>query len=421
MKRPLGVGVFGVVLFLGFLAQALEVQGDITTWGSYSFLEKDWDYGVVVDLSATIAFSDKYFGNADLLLKYQDENNIRPFRVRELSLQGVQAPWETTDFRVGLLEVTWGASDVMSPVDILNPRPFSRDLSRATLSEKIPVPALDLEWYLGDTWSLEFLYQPRFVANFVPEFVERQFLVPSLLPFGVVPEQASVTIVKEEPPVSLASPIWALRVRGALGSFDVALSYIDGYFLSAYPKETLITFLPEGSWDVRVRSGYPKRSVVGLEFQGTLSGIEGLTLRGDVAWVIPERWVNVVTLPQGERVQVPIFDVPYWKASLGVDYSWNDLYVNVAYLLGNFWEEGESVSPYGYVHIDWQSDDGKWKPFVNWVTSFQDGSGVWVLGTEYKPRDNWNVTFSYTTSWGAPGSKLGNVGEEVSLEVKYSF
>lgn len=422
MKHRFLSVVVGVALaVLGPWVLALETRGDVTTWGRYSFAEKDFDYGATVEISSTVALDDTYFGNVKLLLKYQDEDNIRPLRVEEVSLQGVQAPWEATDFRAGLLEVSWGASDIMSPIDILNPRPFSRSLSEASLGEKIPVPALDVEWYLSGTWSLEFFYQPRFVANFIPEFVEEQLFLPSLLPFGILPEKTKVTIAKEEPPVSWTSPIWALRARGSLGAFDIALSYIEGYFLSSYPKETVVALLPDGSWDVHVRSGYPRRSLLGLEFQGTIVGVEGLTLRGDIAWVVPEQWMNMVVLPGGEQTLVPIFDAPYWKASLGADYSWNNTYVNVAYLFGNLWEEGKAVSPYGYVHIDWQSDDGKWKPFVNWIASFQDGSAVWVLGTEYKPKDNWNVTLTYTLSKGVPGSKLGSVGEEISLEVKYSF
>lgn len=421
MRRLLVTLEVGLLVLLGSFVGALEIQGDAVVWGRYSIVEKDFDYGVVIDLSSTATLSDRYFGNVDLLLKYQDENNIRPFRVQEISLQGVQAPWETTDFRVGLLEVTWGASDVMSPVDVLNPRPFSRGLDGAMFGEKIPVPALDFEWYLSNTWSLELFYQPRFVGHFIPEFVEEQFLMSSLLPFGTLPEKTHVVILKEEPPVGFACPIWALRARGSLGSFDIALSYVNGYFLSAYPRETVISLLPEGIWDVQVRSGYPKRSVLGFEFQGTLPGVEGLTLRGDVAWIIPEQWIHTVVLPHGERISIPVFDVPYWKASLGMDYSWNSTYVSVAYLLGNLWEEGENVSPYGYVHVDWQSKDKKWKPFANWVVSFEDGSTVWILGTEYKPKDNWNVTLRYTVSQGALGSKLGNVGEEVYLEVKYSF
>lgn len=419
-KLWVAIGV-GILVFLESFAGALEVQGDATVWGRYSIMEKDFDYGVAINLSSTVTLSDRCFGNVDLLLKYQDENNVRPLRVREVSLQGVQVPWETTDFRVGLLEITWGASDVMSPVDVLNPRPFSRGLDGATLGEKIPVPALDFEWYLNDTWSLEFFYQPRFVSHFIPTFVEEQFLVSSLFPFGVLSEKTHVVIAKEEPPVSFVHPIWALRARGSLGSFDIALSYVSGYFLSAYPKETVISLLPEGTWDVQVRSGYPKRSILGFEFQGTLAGVEGLTFRGDVAWIVPEQWVNAVTLPHGEKIPIPIFDTPYWKASLGMDYSWNSTYVSVAYLLGNLWEEGKNVSPYGYVHVDWQSEDRKWKPFMNWVTSFEDGSAVWILGTEYKPRDNWNIVLRYTVSQGNPGSKLGSVGEEVYLEVKYSF
>uniref|UniRef100_A0A7V3YI56 Uncharacterized protein n=1 Tax=Candidatus Caldatribacterium californiense TaxID=1454726 RepID=A0A7V3YI56_9BACT len=421
MKRFLA-GV--VILLFGCVlrpAWALETQGSITAFSSYSFQDGDLDYGVKVNLSSTIPLDSRYFGNVELLLKYQDENNIRPLRVREVSFQGVQAPWEEVDFRVGLLEITWGASDVMSPVDVLNPRPFSRDLSASVLEEKIPVPALDLEWYLNATWSLEFFYQPRFVANFVPEFVEKQILLPSLLPFGIDPQRTNIVITKDEPPVSFSSPIWALRARGSVGSFDIALSYVQGYFLSSYPQETTITLLPEGLWDVQVHSGYPKRSILGLEFQGTLAGIEGLTLRGDVAFVVPEKWVHAVTLPQGGEMHIPVFDAPYWKASLGVDYSWNNTYVNLAYLLGNLWEEGERVSPYGYFHVDWQSENGKWKPFLNCVTSLEDRSTVWMLGTEYKPKDNWNVTLTYSVSSGTQGSKLGSVGEGIALEVKYSF
>lgn len=422
MKQwPAGItGIF--FLLAGTAALALNTSGNVKVSGTYSFAEKDLDYGIVLEFSSTIGLSDHYFGNIELFLKYQDENNIRPFRAKEISLQGVQAPWEETDFRIGLLEMTWGASDIMSPVDVLNPRPFSLSLSEDALQDKIPVPALDLEWYLSSTWSLEFFYQPQFVANFIPKFVEERLLLPLLLPFGADPEKTDIIVTKEEPLVSFSSPIWALRARGTVSSsLDVALSYTQGYFLSSYPRETDVVFLPDGSWKVDVLSGYPKRSILGLEFQGTLAGIEGLTFRGDVAWIVPEKWVNLVTLPQGESIPVLILDAPYWKASLGVDYSFNDTYVSLAYLLGNLWEEGETVSPYTYLHADWKSRNGTWNPFLNFVASLEDGSTVWILGTEYKPRDNWNVSLAFTTSGGAPGSKLGDVSEGVLLEVKYSF
>lgn len=421
MKKLPVVVLVGVSVLFGSFVGALEVQGNVAFWGRYSLLREDFDYGMTVDVSSTVSLSDKYFGSMDFLLRYQDEENVRPFRIREVSLQGIQVPWETTDFRVGLLEMAWGASDVMSPIDVLNPRPFSRDLSDAMLGEKIPVPAFDFEWYLSDAWSLEIFCQPYFVAHFIPEPVEKQLLVSSLLPFGVAPERTNVVLVKKEPPVSFAHPIWAVRARGSLGSFDIALSYVESYFLSAYPKETVISSLPEGVWNVQIHSGYPKRSILGFEFQGTLAGVEGLTLRGDVAWIVPERWVNTVTLPEGGRITIPIFEAPYWKASLGMDYSWDNVYLSVAYLLGSFWEEGENVSSYGYVHVDWQSENGRWKPFANWVTSIEDGSMVWVVGTEYKLEDSWNLTFRYTFSRGSSESRLGGVGEEVYLEVKHSF
>ncbi|MGQ9621836.1 MAG: DUF1302 family protein [Candidatus Caldatribacteriaceae bacterium] len=425
MKRKAVAFIVVSCLFLAAnqIACALETQGYVKASGFYSFTEGDLDWRVMVDASATQDLGKGYFFNAELLLKYQDENNIRPFQVQELGLQGVQVPWGETDFKVGLLTLTWGASDVMSPVDVVNPRPFSRGVGEDALKDKIPVPALDVEWYFSSSWSLELLYQPRFVANFVPDFVEGQMLLPSLVPFGVDLTKTGIELTKEEPAVGFLSPIWALRARGNIGSTDVALSFYQGYFLSAFPRKTVIAFLPDGTSEISATLGYPRRSVLGLEFQGTLSGVEGMTFRGDVAVIFPESWVNVVTVqdPSSSSVTtIPIFDAPYLKASLGVDYTHENHYVNLAYLLGNPWEEGDSVSSYLYAHYDWKSDDEKWNPFVNSFLSLEDGSMVNIVGTQYKPGDNWSVSFALSFSSGAPESRL-NVGDGVSLEVKYSF
>ncbi len=412
-----------LLLVVNQIACALETQGYVKTSGFYSLTEGDLDWQVVVDASAVQDLGRGYFLNAEFLLKYQDENNIRPFRIQELSLRGIQVPWEETDFRIGLLTLAWGASDVMSPVDVVNPRPFSRSVGEDALKDKIPVPALDVEWYFSSSWSLELLYQPYFVANFVPEFVEKQMLLPALVPFGVDPTKTTIELTKGEPSVGFLSPILALRARGNIGSTDVALSFYQGYFLSAFPRETTITFLPDGTSEVSVTLGYPKRSILGLEFQGTLSGIEGMTFRGDVAAIFSESWTNVVTVqgPSSSSVTtIPVFDAPYLKASLGVDYTRENHYVNLAYLFGNPWEEGENVSSYLYAHYDWKNDDGKWNPFVNSFLSLEDGSMVNIVGTQYKPRDNWSVSFALSFSSGAPGSRL-DVGDGLSLEVKYSF
>ncbi len=97
----------------------------------------------------------------------------------------------------------------MSPVDVINPTPFSLSFSEDALKNKIPVPALDLEWYHSWDWPLEFFYQPDFVPNFVPEGLEKQIL--ALAGFTHFPQNLSLSLTKEEPLVNFSHPIWGVR------------------------------------------------------------------------------------------------------------------------------------------------------------------------------------------------------------------
>ncbi|MCX7668031.1 MAG: hypothetical protein N2Z84_03765, partial [Atribacterota bacterium] len=293
MSRILPVTVTIVILTLLFapFVLALEWSGEVIGKASYQFETADLDYGLTLNAMTTLDINNGYYLHADVSLKYQDENNMRPFRLNELYLQGSGVPWESVDFKLGLLELTWGASDVLSPVDVLNPRPFSLSVDTESFQNKIPVPALDAEWYFSNTWSLEFFYQPCFVSNFIPSFVkETMFLSPLAASMKLDFEEAAVRIEEDTPSVSFFSPIWAVRARGPVGNFDLALSFQNGYYLSPFPYETSITLGEDGVREVEILAGYPRRSILGLEFQGTIEGLEGVTMRGDLALVFPERW-----------------------------------------------------------------------------------------------------------------------------------
>jgi hypothetical protein len=424
VNRRLNIVGFLIALVLGFpgLALGLEWSGTVTGKASYQFDTSDFDYGVTVNALSTLDMGEGYYLHADLSLKYQDENNFRPFRLNELYLQGSNAPWDRVDFKAGFLELTWGASDVLSPVDVLNPRPFSLSMDSESFKDKIPVPAVDVEWYFSDTWSLELFYQPYFMSNFVPSFVKEQMILGSLASFlPLVPEQTSVTIEETAPAVDFLSPIWAVRTRGSVGNFDVALSFQSGYYLSSFPYRIDVTQGEDGSTSLAVLSGYPRRSILGLEFQGFIEGLEGVTVRGDLAWVFPEPWIQQIFVNGSPVSTASILDEPYWKASLGIDYTHENFYINLNYLLGNPFEEGENISPYLYLVTNWESEDGKWKPFWNSVLSLSDGSMVNILGVEYKPKENWTTSLSYSVSSGAPQSRLGGLSDGIFLEVKYSF
>ena len=125
---------------------------------------------------------------------------------------------------------------------------------------------------------------------------------------------------------------------------------MQGYYLSPYPRETNVFLGLDGSSVVDVTMGYPRRSMLGLEFQGEFPLLEGSTFRGDIALFVPERWINRIniTQPSGEVISYPqeVFQNPYWKGSLGIDYTTdNNTLLNLVWMWGNPYEEGEDISP----------------------------------------------------------------------------
>ena len=420
-----------IIIILMFLitlsASAADINGEIKTFGSYTFGTENFRYGTSLQLTYNPSLSSEYYLMIDTTLKYQSDNNYFPIQINEFYLQGIATPSEDIDFKVGYLHLTWGASDAFSPVDNVNPRPFSQSISGDALDEKFPVLALNAEWYMNPTWSLEFVYEPEFRSNFTPDYVEKLFVGNQLAATAKIdPSQMDIQISKLEPEVSFSNPIWGLRARGKVGNVDTAFSFLKGYYLSAFPYQTDITLNADGSSSIIAKMGYPERSVLGAEFQGEIPGIAGVTFRADFALFIPEQWTNQITThnPDGTTSFTPVdvFDEMYWKASVGADYTAEDnTYYNLIYLLGTPYEEGKDVSSYLFLRLEKPSPDNKWKPFLNSILSLEDGSMINIIGTDYKPKDNWSITFSYSVSSGPATSMFSMAGDTISLSVKYVF
>jgi hypothetical protein len=280
---------------------------------------------------------------------------------------------------------------------------------------------------MNPTWSLEFVYQPEFRSNFTPDYVEKLLLGYQLAAaVEINPSLMDIQISKIEPDVSFTNPIWGIRARGKVGSVDTAFSFLKGYYLSTYPYNTDITLQTDGSSVAQVNMGYPERSVLGMEFQGEIPGVAGVTFRADFALFMPQKWTNHIATHQPDGTtsftMVDVFDELYWKASVGADYTASDkTYYNLIYMFGNPYEEGNNVSPYLFLRLEKPSPNDKWKPFLNSILSLEDGSMINVIGTDYKPKDNWLVSLSYSISSGSQNSKLGMAGDSISLSVKYVF
>jgi len=419
--------IMASVLIVASCSLAADINGEVTAFGSYGVDTNNFEYGSSLQLTYNPALSNNYYLMIDTTLKYQSENNYSPIRINELYIQGIATPSEDIDFKVGYLNLTWGASDAFSPIDNINPRPFSQSISSSALDEKIPILALNVEWYMNPTWSMEIVYQPEFRPNYTPDYVENLLLGYQLAPLlGVNPQTMQIAVEKERPEVSFTQPIWGIRARGKVGSVDTAFSFLKGYYLSAYPYQTDVTLNSDGSSSVQTKMDYPERSVLGAEFQGEIPGIAGVTFRADFALFIPEQWTNQITIHNTDGTtnftNVDVFDEIYWKASVGADYTAEDnTYYNLIYLLGTPYEEGKDVSSYLFLRLEKPSSDNKWNPFLNSILSLEDGSMINVIGTDYKPKDNWTVTFSYSISSGPATSMFALAGDTISLNVSYVF
>ncbi|MBP8933281.1 MAG: hypothetical protein KBG67_02490 [Candidatus Atribacteria bacterium] len=419
--------IMASVLIVASCSLAADINGEVTAFGSYVVDTNNFEYGSSLQLTYNPALSNNYYLMIDTTLKYQSENNYSPIRINELYIQGIATPSEDIDFKVGYLNLTWGASDAFSPIDNINPRPFSQSISSSALDEKIPILALNVEWYMNPTWSMEIVYQPEFRPNYTPDYVENLLLGYQLAPLlGVNPQTMQIAVEKERPEVSFTQPIWGIRARGKVGSVDTAFSFLKGYYLSAYPYQTDVTLNSDGSSSVQTKMDYPERSVLGAEFQGEIPGIAGVTFRADFALFIPEQWTNQITIHNTDGTtnftNVDVFDEIYWKASVGADYTAEDnTYYNLIYLLGTPYEEGKDVSSYLFLRLEKPSSDNKWNPFLNSILSLEDGSMINVIGTDYKPKDNWTVTFSYSISSGPATSMFALAGDTISLNVSYVF
>jgi len=419
--------IMASVLIVASCSLAADINGEVTVLGSYGVDTNNFEYGSSLQLTYNPALSNNYYLMIYTTLKYQSENNYSPIRINELYIQGIATPSEDIDFKVGYLNLTWGASDAFSPIDNINPRPFSQSISSSALDEKIPILALNVEWYMNPTWSMEIVYQPEFRPNYTPDYVENLLLGYQLAPLlGVNPQTMQIAVEKERPEVSFTQPIWGIRARGKVGSVDTAFSFLKGYYLSAYPYQTDVTLNSDGSSSVQTKMDYPERSVLGAEFQGEIPGIAGVTFRADFALFIPEQWTNQITIHNTDGTtnftNVDVFDEIYWKASVGADYTAEDnTYYNLIYLLGTPYEEGKDVSSYLFLRLEKPSSDNKWNPFLNSILSLEDGSMINVIGTDYKPKDNWTVTFSYSISSGPATSMFALAGDTISLNVSYVF
>jgi len=410
MKRNIFLIVL-IILISSASAFAGDFSGSLTYSGGYNFTENNLSNTLNLDLNYIHSFTDEVFVEGDLVIRYSDKSSTNPFMIipREIYI-GAYDLIPQLDIRTGLLIVSWGSADMLSPLDNFNPLPPG--MSFTSMTQKNGVLAADATYYFNDITYLQAIALPSFVPSYMPEKYEEQMYLSMFAPQfqaqGI--EITSVNITHNTP----GNPVWGIKLVRSFTSFDAAISYYNGYYLNGYPETVQPVPGPSGM-TLDLGLGYPKKDVFGLEFQGDFPGIEGATLRGDIAYIVPQPWQV-----QGEDM----LKDPYLKAAIGADYTTSfDLYLNAGFIWGFAFEEGDQCSPYISLNARKDLEDSKLTPNYLGIISLQDGSMINSVGASYNFTDDFSVTFSYVSVSGEQTSKLGQMGsaEGLYLMGEWSF
>jgi len=391
-----------IILISSASVYALDFSGNLTYSGQYNLNKQTLNNTLNLDFNIVHDFTDEIFAEGDLIIKYSDKS-VNPIMVipKELYV-GAYELIPHSDVKAGKLMISWGSADMLSPLDNFNPLP--PEMSLTDMNQKIGVWGVDFTYYFDDITYLQSVILPSFVPAYMPESYEEQLYLSMFAPQfqaqGIEIESVNITHTLPE------KPAWGLKLGRSFSSFDAAVSYYNGYYFNGYPES--MEPVPDASGIVLdLGLGYPEKSVFGFEFQGDFPGIEGATLRGDLAYITPQPWQV-----QGEDM----LKDPYLKAVIGADYTTSfDLYLNANFIWGFVSEEGDQCSPYFSLNARKELEDSKLTPTYLGIISLSDGSMINSIGANYDFTDDFSLSFSYVSVLGEPSTKLGKMGSSAGI------
>ncbi len=403
--------LIALVYFLSPSVYALDLSGSLTYSGNYNLFFNDLSNNLRLELNCLHNFTDKVFLEADLVLRYTDQSSSHSFILipKEIYISTYDLIPQI-DAKAGILIESWGSSDMFSPLDNFNPAPFG--LSFTEMPSKLGVWAISATYYINDTTYFQSVYLPNFVPTLIGEEYEEQLYLgifaPQFQEQGI--EINSIDLIHYVP----EKPAWGVKIGKSFSFFDAALSYYRGYYLNSYPQ-LVEPVIDSSGTSLKVELGHPERDILGLEFQGDFPGIEGATLRGDIAYIIPQPWSL-----QNEY----LLKDPYFKIAIGADYTTSsNLYLNIGYIYGFTYEEGADCSSYLFLNAKQELRNSKFTPHYIGGVSLQDGSMLHSLGLDYNLTDNFSLSLSYLFIIGEEGSKFGQIKNNEGLFIvgEWSF
>jgi hypothetical protein len=326
------------------------------------------------------------------------------------------------DLKLGHQVVQWGVGDQFNPTNTLNPEMMDDPLR---FGEQLPNAMIRADYSMGAVWTLSGVLVPIFRPASLPatsaiglSFLDRIPVLENAVRRDLQSKQALSadlgfpTIVDEArlllPGSSLSNMSGMIRVGGAIGMTDIAVSWYTGRtdMPQAVRNHTTISHSPvchpsrsdrciNGYMLTQADLAYPRMHVAGLNAAGELDVLGAappIGWRVEAAWVMPERTVIVLEnddLDIGEIVQpagelsyglggerpTVVSGQPYAKWTVGLDYTiGKSVYVNTQWVHGmpDEFGYGDFINP-AYVTRSGGSD---------WEIRRHRLGDYWVVGSD---------------------------------------
>ena len=348
---------------------------DNTVGGRLSAFSGDWTATIEGELRAR---ANPQARDLDGLSNRQGVETLQ-WRLDEATVELWDAGVEGLDLKVGHQVVQWGVGDQFNPTNTLN----AENLEDPTkFGEQLPNTMIRADYALSHMWTVSGVFVPIFRPAALPEsasigkaFVDRmpvleddvrrdlqgKLVLGQDLGYPTILNDTQLLI----PPATLDNAAGMVRVGGAIGMTDLAVSWYTGRtdMPVAVSNHTTLrrkeTCHPQRQ-DECIRGylltdaelAFPRMHVGGLNAAGELSSLGGLGWRLEAAVVIPQRTTIAITNDDldmggvvqsageldyglsGERPEV-VSDQPHMKWTLGLDYTLGPaVYVNAQWAHG---------------------------------------------------------------------------------------
>jgi hypothetical protein len=306
------------------------------------------------------------------------------------------------DLTLGRQRLAWGTADRFNPTNNLAPADLEDLLD---FGRQRGTDALNLQWYMGNDFSLQGVIVPFFRPANLPVGVMAGLFQPQAdLSMGEVSMQLSDTLLM--PRNNLKESLTAgARFRGFVSGVDFSLSYIWGY--DGLPFNTRNTIaLNESTGALRVDSelSFLRTHIAGVDLSTSILGV-GLWAEAAIHFphkdLVMTMDLRALGLPVQENVILSA-SKPYVKFVAGGDYHFVDgSYLNIQYLRGFIHERGgDELNDYVFMRFE--------KKLLNDKLTVAPLNGGFAVMDWSAVRDNSALVYMPEITWSInPNTDLG--------------